>query len=922
MFAWNSSSIPLPLKAISCINMNQNIYCGLENGKVIVCNPNNEIQELVGHVDKITAIACYDDYLSTGDSSGLIIIWKFHKNAFYEEMSNNKTSSPITSLKYSDSLLAISYLNGHLIVGSGSGQLVWHCRLDSQIVDTCWWNEQLLVLTDSPCEIHFYSNSGTLSAVKSINIQQPLKFAVNPLVKIPNQQELLFVFKTKKSLVGMFELESNKLVDFKEANDFIFFNNHLLLVQSNFLCIYSINGKFINKVKSNEVLLFVSAYNDSLISACVKCISFYKHRSLYQVEYNNNYLFYIKNISSSNRLCIYTPSGNFFKSLNIPNLCLFATSATLICFTTSTGTSSTVNICNYQGLLIESFSVPFKIISITFDDSFLGFVSNHFYYIYKSFFCNSEPTISYLNKQSIIHCPVDQFQQQMSHSHDFIKCTKHNHLFYILTENSQLLIINPSLELLTTIELPIGPITTLSSFIINKNQIAIISHFQLFLLSYNQSSATSIAIRQNVLDVLFHNDPHVCCLEKQKLTILNSESVVIDGNILCYFHNYHIMYVDYHALPIKPTKSNVFQIYKCEQLIICKSIDSVPNDHFVLYELLAIDLLKQGNVSAALQATKHSRNISLLLFIKGLNGVDMAEIYEFLGDLDSCIAVHSKNKSFNKIAALLYKNNKFLYLLDYLEYLTKQQEEAVYKHLADYYYSIGDYKAALQYVKDPSMRIKCALYSRDEATLLEVQAPINNIEWPSSNFKQTDGILDGLLKNCPLRSKKRLLFVSAMLSKDFNKLKLQHYFQLAVKNCKNQKYLESMMCTLPLLIHQYELDSVLLVRGISAYYCKEYNASAACFGRYRMRNKLANLEINSMFLQFNKMALNAQDGLICINCRHTSLIQKSCTKCKEKVEFDDDGIISKNKKRCKQCDNMINGDMCKICHYLNVGEIN
>ena len=920
MFVWVSSNIPLSLKNMTCAAMNHNIVCGLENGKIMAVNPDHEIQELIGHKSKITSIQCYNEYLATGDSSGLIIIWKYYQNAFYEEMTNDKIHSPISKLSYFDNLLCISYLNGSVILGSGTGQYIWNFKLDAKLVDNAWFNNKLHFLSDLPCQLHIYNRNGESEKIIALSsIQQPLNIIFNPVVA--NQGEMQFLIKTKKSFYGFVEYDSTNIMQFHDMEECVFLDNYLCFTKGKDVLIYNPIGQFVHKIKTNDPICLVMQFNNQLTTLSTTGIISYKHRSTYKICYLNKTLLYIKSISNQNHLMIYR--DNFFRALKVPHVQHIAMNNKELCFIEYNNNCSIFNFSNYYGIVKQSFSLPLNIISVTFNSHFFGFITSHHYFIYK------KNTITYLLLHSkTTTTPLEQFQPPpLVYNKKYIKCTSFNRLFYVLTDAMEVMVLTEDLVLLNTITLELANSMFISHFIINNQQLSIINHFQLYVFdlpksnnNYNvHTSLKPLFIRPNVLDVLFHNDVHVACLEKQKLTILNHESILIDGDVLCEFKDYKISYCNFQSLPAEtPTDKQILYSYTLEQRLNCKSINQVPNDHLILYKCLAIDLLKQGNIELAFACCKKSKNIKLLQFTRSLLGkpIDksvMGSIYEYLGDLTHATTYYLETKEMAKIAKMYLNHSKYKESWEYKEELNKQDMEYCQSQLAAEYFKNGQYQNALLLYRefDTAKAIECAYYSRDEVILKELNAwDIICKKWDLPTIKIDDlqaKIVATLnLEDINATEVKQLYYLQSNLTGNYELLRMQHYLCCAINYLKSYEYDLGLMVTVPLLINKYELRYSLLIRAICAYNLKEYNTSAMCFGR-----------LNVKIPSFYKMNINGQDKIKCEHCMQMVEMQERCRKCEVIFEFDEYGKMIKKLngyQNCHVCGVWRQHTICKVCH--------
>ena len=943
MLAYVSSSIPFSFNdTISCVTMNSNIFCGLENGQILVINQNNEFQELTGHTHKITAIECYDEFLASGDKSGTIIIWKCHNGAYYEEMSNNKINSQITGLCHFSKLLAISYLDGHVIVGSGTGKFIWNVKLDNSVVDCKWWNNHLYLLSTDG--LHQYTQKGELVQLHPLNIQHPLKLqfhqdysdATSAMSNDKDDANLMFLIKTKKSLFGFFQLDNNKAIEFSDLqnSDFLFLNNHILCTKSTTLLIYSLSGKFLHKLKTssnNDQLLFLSHFNNSLISISPNSVFFYKYSVQYSVLYSNNTLFYTK-LNHKNKLFIHSPTNNFFKSLEISNFSLFSISNKQLCFIQLYPNSTTITLCNHNGLYASSCNIPItKIvgISILTKDTVLAMTNHHYYLINIS-----DSTILYNSNSKTINCPVSDLSEQSlnsPHLHTFVKLQTFNNLGYIITNKAQLLIINDQLTLISIVQLPISPVSTISQFLINHHNIAILSNFQLFIIN-NNAPYTLILMRHDIQDVALHNDPQVASLEKQKLQIIPTdttsnpattpETLLIDGNILLQFNDYVVTFLNYEDLPISNSNKSdsILHSYTCQSYLLCTSIAQVPNSHYNLFKLMAISYLKQGDFTLALEASKNARNWELLQFVKGLikdttNKDKMGDIYAFLGDISMAIQYYTEFKQFDKIAQLLLENGQYVECMNYIQYMNDPR--VLYDKISAYYYRQGQYQQALSIYKkldNMEMAIKCAYYSRDQDELARLNGLHLIHKMTAGHENQIVGDLVNNLKSLVISDPMHLKY-KYYLQQDYVMLKIQHYYNLALLCAKQQKYENVLSYSLAWLCNEYNsknttpamINNILLVRGIAAYHCKLFNTSAGCFGR---------LGIKVIF----KNTTSGEDRMTCVYCQNSVMISSTCGKCGKMMEFDENGqMIKNNLKRvsCGKCGIVTSGgQICKVCHYI------
>lgn len=101
--------------------------------------------------------------LTTSDESGLIIVWMVHKDAWYEEMINNRNKSVVRDMKWTSDgrKICIVYEDGAVIVGSVDGNRLWGKELSLPLRFVEWSPDNKLILfVTLDAEIWVYDANG------------------------------------------------------------------------------------------------------------------------------------------------------------------------------------------------------------------------------------------------------------------------------------------------------------------------------------------------------------------------------------------------------------------------------------------------------------------------------------------------------------------------------------------------------------------------------------------------------------------------------------------------------------------------------------------------------------------------------------------------------------------------------------------
>ncbi len=923
MFAWQSSTVDMDLEKVTCTSANDSLFCGTESGSILVVDLKNQVQELIGHQHRITALVCYDDYLASGDESGLLIIWKYQEGGYYEEMTNDKIKSKLSTLSYSKSKIGMTYSNGSIMVGSKKGILIWHTTINATIADHTWKLDNLLVLVSNPCQIHEFDSQGQVLGVYSLSTQRPSRLLA---INSPSPR-ISILIQSNNNLLGFTDIESSSVLDLGTCIDFCLLNNHIIQLRVDQIIIFNLAGKSVFQLKIDKLKL-LTIFNCKLIalrSNSLVTFSIYERR---QTITCNNHIVYTKTVNNIPHLFIYSPT--FFNSIEIQDLDVFTASKRLICFSTYKNDMSTITICNYHGIVQQSFKLPMKVLSLVINSQLIGILTSQIYFIFKMdklYYGDS-------NQQSR-HCLPQEFKSFPS-GHNYVACAIFNKHFYVLSSNGLLNQFNDTLILIKSYQFTLPAISN-CKLLINKHYIAILNSFQLFVFDH---SSTSILVRQNVLDLLLHNDPHICTLEKNKLCILNHESILCQNDILCSFLDYQIITCSFQDLPITcPLNDSIFKQVTMELRTI-QIVNQIPKNHNILAKCLAIDYLKQNRLDIALECSKLSKDVKLYYFIKGLihknlksvNTI-MGVIYEYIKDFEQAELCYNKDDDQHSIA-LMYFNNKMYDLLDdsKISLLSDIQQIQVYEELGSQCLVAGNYITAYSYYKQLDNDKLCkeiALTSKDPLLLknhsLKPIVKLDNVSKNlfyyiyNSNVKEALQILDKIKPEKPLEMKMKL-YLECRLTKSYHLLHLQHFYCLSLKYLHAEEFQKCFSSTTPLIFHKYHINIVLLIRGIAAYFIQDYNASSACFGRYKTNSNNSYstiLLLNELSLTLQKYHVEAKDELVCNECRKQSRLQQNCSLCGILFKFDDQGQLTNSMTTCQQCGIIRVGELCLCCHFLN-----
>lgn len=126
-------------------------------------------QTLEGHTENIQVITWNESHkkLTTSDQNGVIIVWMIYKNAWYEEMINNRKKSTVVGMVWSsDGLkICIVYEDGAVIVGSVDGNRIWGKELKGVLLSGVQWSPdgKFLLFSLRSGEVHLYDNQGNFT---------------------------------------------------------------------------------------------------------------------------------------------------------------------------------------------------------------------------------------------------------------------------------------------------------------------------------------------------------------------------------------------------------------------------------------------------------------------------------------------------------------------------------------------------------------------------------------------------------------------------------------------------------------------------------------------------------------------------------------------------------------------------------------
>lgn len=123
-------------------------------------------QTLEGHTENIQVITWNESHkkLTTSDQNGVIIVWMIYKNAWYEEMINNRKKSVVVGMSWSSDgqKICIIYEDGAVIVGSVDGNRIWGKELKGVLLSGVQWSPdgKFLLFALKNGEVHLYDNQG------------------------------------------------------------------------------------------------------------------------------------------------------------------------------------------------------------------------------------------------------------------------------------------------------------------------------------------------------------------------------------------------------------------------------------------------------------------------------------------------------------------------------------------------------------------------------------------------------------------------------------------------------------------------------------------------------------------------------------------------------------------------------------------
>ena len=135
-------------------------------------------QTLEGHSNAVVCATWNPQYrkLTTSDESGLIIVWMMHKNAWYEEMINNRNKSVVRDMKWTSDgrKICIIYEDGAVIVGSVDGNRLWGKELSLPLRFVEWSPDNKLILfVTMDAEVWVYDSEGVKLRAMPIAAQDP-----------------------------------------------------------------------------------------------------------------------------------------------------------------------------------------------------------------------------------------------------------------------------------------------------------------------------------------------------------------------------------------------------------------------------------------------------------------------------------------------------------------------------------------------------------------------------------------------------------------------------------------------------------------------------------------------------------------------------------------------------------------------------
>ena len=146
-------------------------------------------QTLEGHTGAVMCATWNPQFrkLTTSDESGLIIVWMVHKNAWYEEMINNRNKSVVRDMKWTSDgrKICIVYEDGAVIVGSVDGNRLWGKELSLPLRFVEWSPDNKLILfVTLDAEIWVYDSDGVKLRSMTIAAQDPSTAGEVPIVGI------------------------------------------------------------------------------------------------------------------------------------------------------------------------------------------------------------------------------------------------------------------------------------------------------------------------------------------------------------------------------------------------------------------------------------------------------------------------------------------------------------------------------------------------------------------------------------------------------------------------------------------------------------------------------------------------------------------------------------------------------------------
>lgn len=126
-------------------------------------------QTLDGHKGSVKVVTWNDTQqkLTSSDTDGVIMVWMLYKNAWYEEMTNDRKKSTVAGMAWTSdgAKICIVYEDGAIIVGSVDGNRIFGKELKNTHLSGVQWSPDnrliLFALTNGEC--HLYDNQGNFA---------------------------------------------------------------------------------------------------------------------------------------------------------------------------------------------------------------------------------------------------------------------------------------------------------------------------------------------------------------------------------------------------------------------------------------------------------------------------------------------------------------------------------------------------------------------------------------------------------------------------------------------------------------------------------------------------------------------------------------------------------------------------------------